>query len=127
MKTKQKSYNILLIDDEVQIVELLDEFLTSKGFGVRKATSGEEGLCALISGKAIDLIVLDAKMPGMDGIQVKKEMKRLGLKIPIIVLSGSLGLSHLEAFKEIKGDRILVKPIRLSELLDVVNDILAPK
>ena len=62
-------YNILVIDDEVEIVELVEVYLINEGYKVFKAYNGEHGLKILDSEK-IHLVVLDIMMPGIDGLAV---------------------------------------------------------
>ncbi len=119
--------NILVIDDERQIVEILDNFLTLQGFKVKKAYDGQQGLDILKSGKQVDLIILDEKMPGMGGTVFFKEVKKLEIDVPVIVLTGSVTMSQIDHSVKKEYKHILVKPVRLSELLELMNKLLASK
>ena len=118
---------ILVIDDEPRIVEILDGFLTLQGFEVRKAYDGKEGLDILRKTKPVDLIILDEKMPGMGGADFLKGMKELKIDIPVVILTGSVAISQLNHSSKKAYDHILVKPVRLSELLELINEILTPR
>ena len=68
---------ILIVDDEQNIVDILSEFLTKKGFQTIKCYNGKEAIEAINRGIPVDLIVLDHRMPGMDGAVVLKELGNL--------------------------------------------------
>lgn len=78
-------YNILIIDDEKEIVELAEIYLINEGYGVFKAYNGSDGLEKL-DNEEVHLVVLDIMMPGIDGLETCK-MIRQKLNIPIIMLS----------------------------------------
>lgn len=67
--------NILVIDDELDMCEALRDFLTDKGYMVNLCTEGEKAL-EIVRKLFPDIIILDIKMPGMDGLKVLKELKR---------------------------------------------------
>ena len=79
---------ILIIDDEESIRHLLDTLLTRKGYQVVLAESGKEGL-ELVRRERPDVVVLDLKMPGMDGFTVLKELRSFDPKKPVIILTGA--------------------------------------
>ena len=79
---------ILVIDDEPGIRDLLDTLLTRKGFGVVLADSGQKGLEVFRRARP-DAVVLDLKMPGMDGLTVLQEIRRLNPTQPVIILTGA--------------------------------------
>ncbi len=108
-------YNILVIDDEIEIVELVEVYLINERYKVFKAYNGEEGLKILDSEK-IHLVVLDIMMPGIDGLAVCRKI-RSKMNIPIIMLSAKsqdmdkiLGLST-------GADDYMVKPFNPMELI----------
>jgi DNA-binding NtrC family response regulator len=119
--------SILVIDDERRIVEILDSFLTLQGFEVKKAYDGQEGLNILKSAGPVDLIILDEKMPGMGGAAFLEEMKKLKMDIPVVVLTGSIAMSQLDNSAKRTYKHVLVKPVRLSELLELMDKLLASK
>ena len=79
---------ILVIDDEPSIRDLLDTLLTQKGFHVVLADSGQKGLEIYRRARA-DVIVLDLKMPGMDGLAVLQQVHQLNPKQPVVMLTGA--------------------------------------
>jgi DNA-binding NtrC family response regulator len=79
---------ILVIDDEESIRSLLDTLLSRKGYDVVLASSGRKGL-ELFHRERPDVVVLDLKMPEMDGLMVLKELRRIDSSQPVIVLTGA--------------------------------------
>jgi DNA-binding NtrC family response regulator len=79
---------ILVIDDEQGIRSLLDTLLSRKGYDVVLADSGRKGL-ELFRRERPDVVVLDLKMPEMDGVTVLKQIRSVDLKQPVIVLTGA--------------------------------------
>lgn len=77
--------HVLVVDDEKEIVELLEIYLISNGFGIYKAYDAREGL-RILEEKHVDLVILDIMMPGMDGLEMC-QMIRQKNNIPIIMLS----------------------------------------
>jgi DNA-binding NtrC family response regulator len=79
---------ILVIDDEESIQSLLDTLLSRKGYAVVLAESGRKGL-ELFHRERPDVVVLDLKMPEMDGLTVLKALRRIDSQQPVIVLTGA--------------------------------------
>ncbi len=84
---RQTRPNVLVVDDEEAIRHLIQHFLTEEGYGVLQAADGKEGL-DLLRDKSIDLILLDLKMPGMNGPEFLRQMRRQGLELPVIIITG---------------------------------------
>jgi len=117
-------YKILVIDDEEEIVKVLEEFLIKAGFNVVPAGGGEKGVEVLKSDKKIDLMIMDMRMPKVNGVDVLKEMKRINKNIPVIILTGSIDASKHENDLKALGysqDDIVSKPIDLFLLLAMVK------
>ena len=79
---------ILVIDDDLGIRHLLDTFLSHKGYEVLLAGNGQKGL-ELFSQEYPDVIVLDLKLPEMDGLTVLRNVRSLNLTQPVIIYSGA--------------------------------------
>ena len=77
---------VLIVDDEVDFLIIMNERIKSWGFEVIKAARGSEAL-DLIKQEHPDIVVLDYKMPDMDGIQTLREIRRLNKKIPVIMFT----------------------------------------
>ena len=124
METSSK--RILIVDDEARIVDIIGEFLTLGGYTVEKAYNGQQGI-DIINKKAVDLIVLDEKMPGMSGMEMLKKIKGMKLNIPVIVLTGSVNVAEIKQYKKKLYKHLLYKPIRIAELEKLIKKILASK
>ena len=116
--------SIMVVDDEVVTRRTLREFLVDKGFMVYTARDGQHALSMLERLLPPDLILLDYKMPVMDGKQFLTVMRRTPAleAIPVIILSAATrewSGAHLEAVD------VLNKPIDLDLLLEAVNRVLA--
>jgi signal transduction histidine kinase len=111
---------ILIIDDEDAVLEGLGEFLEDEGYTVYKAQDGSSGLKVFRSVKP-DLVMTDLRMPGMSGIELISEIRKLKENTPVIVFTGygSLGTAidaiHLKVFD------FLTKPIDLDSLKDTLD------
>ena len=79
---------ILVIDDEQGIRDLLDTLLCRKGYDVVVAENGQKGL-QLFRRERPDVIVIDLKMPGMDGLTVLRQVRSLNPSQPVIILTGA--------------------------------------
>jgi len=112
---------LLIVDDEPEILAIIEAFLNAKGgFRIIKASNGQEALDILSRDNSIDLVVLDHRMPVLDGSATFAEIRKNGLTIPVILLTGSVGRQT----KKLKVDAYLFKPIDLTELLAHINRLL---
>lgn len=110
-----KNYNILIIDDEVDIIELIEIYLSNEGYHVYKAFNGADGL-KILEKNNIHLVVLDIMMPGMDGLETCKRIRQNN-NIPIIMLSSkSQDLDKILGLG-IGADDYMIKPFNPMELI----------
>jgi two-component system, OmpR family, KDP operon response regulator KdpE len=110
-----KSANILVVDDEPQIRRVLRSTLTSRGYTISDAKSGEEALEAIRKERP-DLILLDINMPGMGGIETCREIRRT-YETPIIMLTVRNAERDKVAALDAGADDYVVKPFGIEELL----------
>jgi len=111
---------ILLVDDEVVFTENMTKLLTNRGYRVTSVNSGDNAVGALEK-EDFDVIVLDLNMPGMDGITMLKEIKKLGLFSETLILTGHGTIdTALEAIKLGAYD-YLTKPCSINELVDKIE------
>ena len=107
---------ILLVDDEIAFTTSMAKLLRVRGYQVTTASSGKQAI-HLMEGENFDVVVLDLKMPGMDGIATLNEIKKLKLHTETLILTGHGSIdSALEAFNLGAYD-YLTKPCALEDLL----------
>jgi DNA-binding NtrC family response regulator len=115
---------ILVVDDELFVRELLLEFLGSQGYEVDLADSGEKAL-ELMQIKPADVVLVDLKMPGMDGIQTLKEIKKAVPHALGIIMTGYPTIeSSIEALRQGAHDYV-IKPFKLNDLKSSIEKALA--
>lgn len=117
---------ILVVDDQPGIRRLLMEVLTEEGYVVYTAANGYEGMQ-----KAKDLnpslILMDMKMPGMDGIETLRELKHINQADKVIMMTayGELGLVNIA--KELGAYAYVTKPFDIIELCTMIEQVISEK
>ena len=117
---------VLLIDDEKDFIEALSERMESRGMNVSKTVSPKEGL-DIVESETFDAIVLDLKMPEMDGLEVLKKIKEKHPDLQIILLTGHATVEKgIEAMKLGAMD-LLEKPVDIATLTEKIKKAQAKK
>ena len=118
--------HILIIDDDAGIRESLSLILGDAGYQVDTVESGEQGIERVRNNK-YDLIFLDIKMAGMNGIETLREIRKMGKKIPVYIITAF----QREYFRQLEGAKqdgmdfeVIEKPFDRKRLLSLVKDIL---
>jgi len=112
--------DILIVDDEVEFAEAFAERLRLRGFTAHIANSGEEALRIVDAGSA-KIMVLDLKMPGMDGLEVLRRVKTTHPEVQVIILSGH-GSEMDEAYgRSIGAFAYMRKPADIGDILEAVK------
>ncbi|MDT8318044.1 MAG: sigma-54 dependent transcriptional regulator [bacterium] len=126
MTRKLDGKSILLVDDEISILEPLEKILRSRGFDVKIALSGPDGL-ALFDKYHFDLVISDLSMPGMDGLEFLAELKERRPDITLIIITayGTIKTA-VQAMKEGAYD-FIEKPFEPLKLIGLINDIFERK
>lgn len=115
-------HEILVIDDDPELAELLSEYLGSRGFRVAVAPDGATGLERVAAG-GVDLVVLDVMMPGLDGFEVLRQLRRAG-SLPVVMLTAQGDDTDRIVGLELGADDYLPKPFNPRELLARIRAIL---
>jgi DNA-binding response OmpR family regulator len=121
---------LLFVDDEEQFLTAIAKFLRRRKLDVVTANSGQAGL-EWFTSNPVDIVILDIRMPDLNGVEVLKEMRRLrGEDFGVIILSGHAHTDiALDAMRAGAND-FLLKPCSVDELLeriDMLNDRLAER
>lgn len=119
--------NVLLVDDEVSFVETMTKRLAMRDLEMSTAFSGEEALAALASNSRIEAVILDVKMPGMDGIETLEAIRQKFPLVEVIMLTGHATVeSAIEGMKKGAFD-YLMKPCDMDVLMAKLNEAVAKK
>ena len=123
----KEKIRVLLVDDEEQFVINMARILKVRGFNVSTAFSGYEAVDVIKYGGGFDVVVLDVKMPGMDGHEALRNMKILKPDLEVIMLTG---YGTVESSLEAWGDSVftyLTKPCDIDILAEKIRDAAAKR
>lgn len=117
-----ETIKILLVDDEQAFVDTMQKRLNKRGINAHSALSGDEALHVLDKNPKTDVVILDVKMPGKDGIETLREIKRVHPLVEVIMLTG-----HATVESAIEGMKLgafdyLMKPCDMETLLAKVKE-----
>ena len=115
--------HILLIEDELALADEICQSLRKANYAVSHLSSGKQAIVAAQNGD-FDLMILDLGLPDIDGLQVLTRIRKLGLTLPILVLTARGQLSDKVAGLDAGADDYLPKPFEPKELLLRINNIL---
>ena len=117
---------IIVIDDEVAIRKSFELALEDSGYDVNTVSSGKEGL-EMLRSESCDLVFLDLKMPGMNGVETLREIRKLNKNIPVYIVTAFYG----EFFEELKHIaeqgtefEVLNKPVDGDTILTLCRSVL---
>ena len=116
-------YNVLVVEDEINILKLMNIRLTKSGFNVFCAENGEAAL-AVVDKEEIDVIVADVMMPVMDGFEFVERMRADGKNLPVIFVTAKESLDDKRTGFNVGADDYMVKPIDHEELVLRINALL---
>ncbi|PYO14129.1 MAG: hypothetical protein DMD75_04695 [Candidatus Rokuibacteriota bacterium] len=100
---------ILVVDDEAPVREVLTEYFTTEGYAVEGAGSGAEALTVVRGGRA-DLVLLDVRMPGLDGVQVLRKIREINGDVPVIMVTANEDVSLAKETLKLGAFDYVAKP-----------------
>ena len=112
---------VLFVDDDINFLETLMKRMKKRGVDVSGVGSGEDAL-KFLDGKPADVVVLDVKMPGIDGIETLRKIKKRYPLIEVIILTGHPSVEVGIEGMELGAFDYLMKPVDVDELLYKVQD-----
>lgn len=116
--------SILIIDDDINLGSVLREELIELGYFSYYSESAEKGMDVLLSGKKIDLVLLDLKMPDKDGFYVLNKIKENNIKAKIIVLTAYADVKSAIDSARLGASDFIAKPYDLDELIITIRKVL---
>ncbi len=114
-------FSVLLVDDETEFLETLVKRLKKRKLDVTSAESGKEAL-QMLQQNPVDVVVLDVRMPDMDGLETLKEIKKLRPAVEVIMLTGHANVEVAMQGMELGAFDYLMKPMDIDELLYKLQD-----
>ena len=115
--------SILIVDDEPSILQSLSGLLSDEGFGVITAATGYEAL-KVIDMESPDLVLLDIWMPGIDGIETLKEIKKVNPHIQVIIISGHGSIETAVKATKLGAFDLIEKPLSIDKIIVSINNAL---
>jgi two-component system response regulator MprA len=115
---------IMVVDDEAAVRDALRRALRLEGYDVELAADGTEALRRLEGGPQPDALLLDVLMPGVDGLEVCRRLRRSGSRLPVLMLTARAEVSDRVSGLDAGADDYLAKPFVLQELLARVRALL---
>ena len=122
-----KKIKLLLVDDEKPFLDTITKRLEKRELYVSAVYSGKEALVELENNKNIEVVVLDVKMPGMDGIETLTEIKKSFPLVEVIMLTGHATVETAIDGMKVGAFDYLMKPCDIDTLVTKVNDAMEKK
>jgi DNA-binding NtrC family response regulator len=117
----RRTGSILIVDDEEIMREILEALLTRAGYHVRLASGGEEGI-ELARSFPFDAVIVDVMMPGMDGLTLLQELKKLDDDLPVLMVTAFASVETAIAAMKLGAFDYITKPFKNDEVLVVVGN-----
>jgi len=114
-------FTVLFVDDETEFIETLLKRMKKRNINAFGVESGEDAL-VFLDKDPVDVVVLDVRMPGMDGIQTLEEIKKKNPLIEVIMLTGHASMEVAIQGMELGAFDYLMKPMNIDELLYKLQD-----
>jgi two-component system nitrogen regulation response regulator NtrX len=115
--------SILIVDDEPSILQSLSGLLTDEGFEVMTANNGYEAL-KIIDAETPDLVLLDIWMPGIDGIETLKEIKKSSASLPVVIITGHGNVETAVKATKLGAYDLIEKPLSIDKVIVTINNAL---
>ncbi|MFL6530698.1 MAG: response regulator [Chthoniobacterales bacterium] len=126
MIAQTRTLRILCVDDEVHVLSLMNETLTAEGYEVQTALDGVHALQKIATAeRPYDLLIVDGRMPNIDGWSLILQARNGGYKGKVIVFSAWLDADEHRRYQKLNIDRVIEKPPRSGELIGAVKEIAA--
>ena len=114
---------VLLVDDEQKFALMLSKRLELRGFMSQVFFSGEKALDAVKAGNRFDVAVLDVKMPGISGIELKHQLSSVDPEMRFVFLTGHGSGTDFET-GSMEAEECLAKPLKIEQLIETLNRLI---
>jgi DNA-binding NtrC family response regulator len=115
--------HVLIVDDEVEFLSLIQKRLEHRDIQVTTANNASDAVKLVMKmNPPFDAVVMDVRMPGMDGLEGLHRMKQIAPSLPVILLTGHASLSVAVSGMELGAFDYLLKPIAINELIIKLED-----
>jgi DNA-binding NtrC family response regulator len=111
---------ILIVDDEERFRNTMSKLLTVEGYEVSIAGTGQEAL-EMLRQNLHDLVILDVRMPEMNGVQVLSEIKKIDVSLEVIIMTGYASVDTAKEIMKLGAYDYLLKPYAIAELLEKID------
>lgn len=112
---------ILVVDDDALITSVITRILQARGMNVLQAASAEAAM-SVIDGQSVHLVISDVHMPGLRGPELLAHLRAKGVDVPVVFISGDLGLETIDQSLSIANAAFLPKPFTAEELIATVSE-----
>ncbi|MBI4802937.1 MAG: response regulator [Elusimicrobia bacterium] len=123
MKNKPARRKILVIDDERDLREVMTELLETAGYRAISAANGADGV-RMNEQENPDIIVLDLRMPGMDGIETLRRIREQDSGVSVVILTANGGAGTIREAAGLTVSEYLSKPFENQEFIKLIGDLL---
>ncbi len=121
------SLNVVIIDDNKELAELIKQYLSNRGFDVKIAENARDAMSILEKSKKVDVILMDLMLKDVYGLEMLKSIRAHSKQVVIIIITGIKDLNTVIEAMKAGADDYLVKPFRLGELEEKINENLYKK
>ncbi|MFN8484627.1 MAG: response regulator [Anaerolineae bacterium] len=115
----------MLVDDDVELTDILHDYLEDKGLLVTKASSARQALYLLKHSGPYDLVLLDIGLPDQDGLSVLERLRLEGYDLPVVMATAESNSLKVRRARQLGVSAYLLKPFDLDRLVQIVDRLLA--
>jgi len=123
MIPETKNTHLLIVDDDDAMRSALRRSLLKMGYNISCAVNGKDALVKMKQ-KPVDLVLMDFRMPMMDGIEALKNLREQGYKTPVIIMTAFGDVQIYLKSKELGIAEFITKPIRMGKLQEIIRTVL---
>lgn len=117
--------NVLIVEDNKPVSLTLSRIVEEAGHGYVIAADGDTAL-KMFAQRDVDMAIIDVELPGLDGYQVARTIRNSNPLLPLVIISGNSGESWQQQARDAGADLFVSKPIRPSEMNDLLQRFLSP-